>query len=45
MGVFDFLFGKPEQTGQLDPQTKAASDFLLDQMMQQDSAGPGNMPT
>ena len=45
MGVFDFLFGKPEQTGQLDPQTKAARDFLLDQMLQQYSAGPVNMPT
>lgn len=45
MGVFDFLFGKPEQTGQLDAQTKRARDFLLDQMMQQYSAGPVNMPT
>lgn len=45
MGVFDFLFGKPEQKGQLDPQTKAARDFLLDQMLMQYSAGPVNVPT
>ena len=45
MGVFDFLFGKPEQTGQLDPQTRAARDFLLDQMLMQYSAGPVNVPT
>ena len=45
MGVFDFLFGKPEQTGQLDPQTKAARDFLMNQMLMQYSAGPVNVPT
>ena len=44
MGVFDFLFGSPEQTGQLDPQTKAARDFLLNQMLQQYSAGAVNVP-
>lgn len=44
MGVFDFLFGKPDQTGQLDPQTKAARDFLLNQMLMQYSAGPVNVP-
>ena len=44
MGIFDFLLGKPEQTGQLDPQTKAARDFLLNQMLQQYSAGPVNVP-
>jgi hypothetical protein len=44
MGVMDFLFGKPDQTGQLDPQTKAARDFLLNQMLMQYSAGPVNLP-
>tara|TARA_R110001606_G_scaffold10095_8_gene43254 strand:+ start:74 stop:763 length:690 start_codon:yes stop_codon:yes gene_type:complete len=44
MGVFDFLFGSPEQTGQLDPQTKAARDFLLNQMLQQYNAGAVNVP-
>jgi len=44
MGVFDFLFGKPDQTGQLDPQTKAARDFLLDQMLKQYSVGAVNVP-
>jgi len=44
MGVFDFLFGKPEQTGQLDPQTEAARNFLLNQMLEQYSAGPVNVP-
>ena len=45
MGVFDFLFGKPQQTGQLDPQTQAARDFLMNQMLMQYSAGPVNVPT
>lgn len=45
MGVFDFLFGTPDQTDQLDKQTQAARNFLLDQMMQQYSAGPMNLPT
>ena len=44
MGVMDFLFGTPDQTGQLDPQTKAARDFLLNQMLMQYSAGPVNVP-
>ena len=44
MGIFDFLFGKPEQTGQLDPQTEAARNFLLNQMLEQYSAGPVNVP-
>ena len=44
MGVMDFLFGTPDQTGQLDPQTKAARDFLLNQMLMQYSAGPVNLP-
>ena len=44
MGVFDFLFGTPDQTGQLDPETKRARDFLLNQMLQQYSAGPINVP-
>jgi len=44
MGVFDFLFGKPAQTGQLDPQTEAARNFLLNQMLEQYSAGPVNVP-
>lgn len=44
MGVFDFLFGTPTQTNQLDPQSQRARDFLLDQMMQQYSAGPVNVP-
>ena len=45
MGVFDFLFGTPDQTGQLDPETKRARDFLLNQMLQQYSAGPINVPS
>jgi hypothetical protein len=45
MGIMDFLFGTPDQTGQLDPQTKAARDFLLNQMLMQYSAGPVNVPT
>jgi len=44
MGVMDFLFGTPDQTGQLDPQTKRARDFLLNQMLLQYSAGPVNVP-
>jgi hypothetical protein len=40
----DFLFGKPEQTGQLDPQTEAARNFLLNQMLEQYSAGPVDVP-
>lgn len=44
MGVFDFLFGKPGQSGQLDPETKRARDFLLNQMLMQYSAGPVNVP-
>jgi hypothetical protein len=45
MGIMDFLFGTPNQTGQLDPQTKRARDFLLNQMLMQYSAGPVNVPT
>jgi len=44
MGVFDFLFGEPGQSGQLDPQTQAARDFLMNQMLMQYSAGPVNVP-
>ena len=44
MGIMDFLFGKPEQTGQLDPRIEAARNFLLEQAMQQSSAGPVNIP-
>jgi len=44
MGVFDFLFGKSGQEGQLDPETKRARDFLLNQMRMQYSAGPVNVP-
>lgn len=44
MGVFDFLFGKSGQSGQLDPETKRARDFLLNQMLMQYSAGPVNVP-
>jgi len=40
----DFLFGKPQQTGQLDPRIEAARNFLLEQAMQQSSAGPVNIP-
>jgi hypothetical protein len=40
----DFLFGTPDQTGQLDPQTKAARNFFLNQMLEQYSAGPVNVP-
>ena len=44
MGIMDFLFGKPEQTGKLDPQTEAARNFLLNQMLEQYSAGPVDVP-
>lgn len=44
MGITDFLFGTPEQTGQLDPRTEAARNFLLDQMLAQYNAGPANIP-
>ena len=44
MGLTDFLFGTPEQTGQLDPRTEAARNFLLDQMLAQYSAGAVNLP-
>jgi len=44
MGLLDFLFGTPEQTGQLDPRTEAARNFLLDQMLAQYSAGAVNLP-
>lgn len=44
MGIADFLFGTPEQTGQLDPRTEAARNFLLDQMLAQYSAGAVNLP-
>ena len=44
MGIMDFLFGSPTQTGQLDPRTEAARNFLLDQMLEQYSAGPVNVP-
>ena len=44
MGITDFLFGTPEQTGQLDPRTEAARNFLLDQMLAQYSAGAVNLP-
>ena len=45
MGIQDFLFGTPDQTGQLDPETKAARNFLLNRMLQLQSAGPVNVPT
>ena len=45
MGIQDFLFGTPDQEGQLDPETKAARNFLLNRMMQLQSAGPVNVPT
>jgi len=45
MSLTDFLFGTPDQTGQLDPETKAARNFLLNQMLQLQSAGPVNVPT
>lgn len=41
----DALFGTPDQTGQLDPETKAARNFLLNRMLQLQSAGPVNVPT
>jgi hypothetical protein len=44
MGIMDFLFGKPEQTGQLDPRIEAARNFLLEQAMQQSSSGPVDVP-
>jgi len=44
MSIMDFLFGKPQQTGQLDPRIEAARNFLLEQAMQQSSAGPVNIP-
>lgn len=45
MSLTDFLFGTPDQTGQLDPETKAARNFLLNRMLQLQSAGPVNVPT
>jgi len=44
MGIMDFLFGTPSQKGQLDPRIEAARNFLLEQAMQQSSAGPVNIP-
>ena len=44
MALMDFLFGKQGQEGQLEPQVKAARDFLLNQMLMQYSAGPVNVP-
>lgn len=44
MALLDFLFGSKEQEGQLEPQVKAARDFLLNQMLMQYSAGPVNVP-
>ena len=44
MGIMDFLFGTPDQSGQLDPRIEAARNFLLEQAMQQSSAGPVNVP-
>ena len=41
----DILTGTPDQEGQLDPETKAARDFLLNRMLQLQSAGPVNVPT
>ena len=43
MGVFDFLLGKPESV-QSDPRTKAARDFILDELMRVYSQGPINLP-
>lgn len=44
MALLDFLFGSKGQEGQLEPQVKAARDFLLNQMLMQYSAGPVNVP-
>ena len=44
MGIMDFLFGTQDQSGQLDPRIEAARNFLLEQAMQQSSAGPVNVP-
>ena len=44
MALMDFLFGKQGQEGQLEPNVRAARDFLLDQLLAQYSAGPVNIP-
>lgn len=45
MGIQDFLFGEPDQTGQLDPRIQSARNFLLQEMLKQYAAGPVNVPT
>jgi hypothetical protein len=43
MGVMDFLLGKPAST-ESDPRTKAARDFILDELMRIYGQGPINVP-
>ena len=43
MGVMDFLMGRPASV-QSDPRTKAARDFILDELMRIYGQGPINIP-
>jgi len=43
MGVMDFLMGKPSSV-EADPRTKAARDFILDELMRIYGQGPINVP-
>ena len=43
MGVFDFLLGKPASVGS-DPRTRAARDFILDELNRIYGQGPINVP-
>ena len=43
MGVMDFLMGKPSSV-ESDPRTKAARDFILDELMRIYGQGPINVP-
>lgn len=45
MSIQDFLFGEPDQAGQLDPRIQSARNFLLQEMLNQYAAGPINVPT
>lgn len=44
MGVFDFLLGKPASV-ESDPRTRAARDFILDELNRIYGQGPINVPT
>ena len=43
MGVMDFLMGRPASV-ESDPRTKAARDFILDELMRIYGQGPINIP-